>query len=666
MTIKRILYTAIALIIGGNAVSAQKPADVFIYAGQSNADGRVYNSELPVYLKQGYDCLHFANVTSSSDGKFGTRTFENRSGRWAFCDVTNYFIEQALKEDFYALKCTYGGTAIDTAATYAHLPVWCADEKWIAKNNAYRGNIDEGRSLTKSLTEGLADCADVTLCRLDKGYDVKAIMWHQGESDRSKAGNYYKNFKDMINYMRNAVYQITGREKDKTLPFIFGTVSRNSKQYSSGVEEAQKRVAAELPNVYYIDMSDAGLRSDALHFDSAWTEYLGKKMYNMLVAHEIIDGQELEVEKPHIPSASDTLKVEAERSWMFTEEWESEAVSALETDADWPMFQKLGHRYSKSMSVEQELAASGNYIFPKTKGLFFKCSSGNRIIINPGKYLCFYGDNLYMKVPKVSPGQTVTIVTESAKGERGLTTDSGEYLELVSGGIKSTGKVTNVWRVKESLKEPVDLIFHSNGGAIYVYSIEITSPYVQILVGADGKVMFSSDKACCIKPYSDLVKAYVAVGYDEKNDVLALEQTDTIPANTGVLLIGEECMIGAPEIKTDTVIGRNLFVAVPGEKEIPAVEIRDGIAYCNYVLRTVDGVSDFHKLKSVYTLEGQAYLQMPETDRDVIKIDDGITGMTFIVGENFKTGRWYDITGKEVSRPSKGLFINGGRKYLFK
>lgn len=39
----------------------------------------------------------------------------------------------------------------------------------------------------------------------------------------------------------------------------------------------------------------------------------------------------------------------------------------------------------------------------------------------------FYGDNLYMKVPKVSPGQTVTIVTKSAKGERGLTTDSEEY-----------------------------------------------------------------------------------------------------------------------------------------------------------------------------------------------------------------------------------------------
>lgn len=651
----------------GNTVSAQKLSNVFLYAGQSNADGRVYNSELPSYLGHGYEYLHFTNVTSSSDGKFGNRTFENKKERWAFCDVTNYFIEQALKTDFYAIKCTYGGTAIDTAATYAHLPVWCADASWISRNNAYRGNINEGKSLTKSLTEGFADCADVTLSKLNQGYDVKAIMWHQGESDRSKAGNYYKNFKDLINYMRNAVYQITGKDEDKSLPFIFGTISHNSKQYSKAVEEAQKQVAEELANVYYIDMSDAGLRSDALHFDSAWTEYLGKKMYNMLVNKNIIEGEEIEVEKPHIPSASDTLKVEAERSWDFTKVWSNEAVNALVSDSDWPVFQKLGYRYSKAMPTEQELAASGNYVFPETKGLYFKCSSGNRIIINPGKYLCFYGDNLYMKVPKVAPGQTVTIVTESAKGERGLTTDSGEYLELLDGGTKSSNKTTNVWKVKETLKEPVDLIFHSEGGAIYVYNVEVASPYVQILVGADGKITFSSDRACNVKPFSDLIKAYVATEYDENNNALVLEQTEIIPSNTGVIIIGEECMVGAPEIKTDTVFSNNLLIAVPEEKEIQAIETRNGTTLCNYVLRTANGEANFHKLHSEYSLNGQAYLQLPDNDREIITIgNSNITGIGKIVCESLMEKRWYDISGKEVDKPSKGLYIYCGQKYLFR
>lgn len=656
------LFSALILTTG---VCSQEPVSVFLTAGQSNADGREYVNKLPSYLKNGYKYLNYRNVTSSSDGRFGEFKFDKR---FAFCDITNYFIEQALQKDFYAIKCAYGGTAIDTAATYAHLPVWCADAEWISRNKAYRGDIETGKSLTKALTEGFADCVDVTLGKLAGGYDVKAIMWHQGESDRSKSGNYYKNFKDMINYMRNAVYEKTGREKDKTLPFIFGTVSHNSKQYSSGVEKAQMQVAEELPNVYYIDMSDAGLRSDALHFDSAWTEYLGKKMYNKLVELKLVDGDEIEVKKPHIPSASDTLQVEAERGWDFRTPWSAESVEAITADAKWPMFQKLGYRYSNSMSTEQELATSSGYVFPETKGLYFKCSSGNRIIVNPGSNLCFYGDNLYMTVPKVSPGQTVTIVTASAKGERGLATDSEEYLELVSGGNKSTERVTNTWRVKESLTEPVDLVFHSNGGAIYVYSVEVTSPYVQILVGADQKVMFSSTTACSVKPCADLIKAYVATGYDADRDIVVLEQVDTIPAATGVMVIGEECLVGAPAVNTDITVSGNLFVAVTDTSDVMPEETVGGKAYDNYVLRAVNGAVDFHKLTAKQTLGGAAYLRIPAgTAADVVGTAIGTgTGIDGPAVSDMRKGTWYNSAGMAVGKPTRGLFICDGQKYLFK
>lgn len=275
------------------SLCAQQPASVFITAGQSNADGRVYNNQLPSYLKNGYDYLHYSNVTSFSNGKFEERSFENLKERWAFCDVTNYYIEKALKSEFYSIKCTYGGTAIDTAATTKKQPVWFADSQWIVNNNAYRGDITTGRSLTKSLIDGFYDCVDSTFSKLEQGYDVKAIMWHQGESDRKKADNYYMNFKEMINYMRTSIYNKTGDEADKELPFIFGTVSRKSRQYSKGVEEAQRKVAAELPNVYLIDLSDMPLGKDVLHFDSAGTETLGKLMFEKLVQLNLIDNKAL-------------------------------------------------------------------------------------------------------------------------------------------------------------------------------------------------------------------------------------------------------------------------------------------------------------------------------------------------------------------------------------
>lgn len=296
---KKILAILAATLMAAGHATAQKPASVYITAGQSNADGRERVSKLPSYMKQGYQHLRYANVTNSCDGTFGARTFNDKNGRYAFCDVTNYFIDQVANNDFYAIKCARGGTAIDTAATAANRPVWCADSAWIAANNAFRGDINTGKSLTKSLTDGVAYCAATTLSKLQGGYDVKAIMWHQGESDNKQGGHYYKNFKDMITFMRNAIYQATGKEKDKTLPFIFGTVAHKNKQYSSEVEKAQKQVAAELPNIYCIDMSDAELLPDELHFDSAWTEYLGKMMYNKLVELNLVDnGRPIDVSKP--------------------------------------------------------------------------------------------------------------------------------------------------------------------------------------------------------------------------------------------------------------------------------------------------------------------------------------------------------------------------------
>lgn len=291
----QILVFALAIGLSATARTQPTPASVFITAGQSNADGRASIDTRPSYLDGGYRFLRYANVTRASDGRFTDFEFGKR---FAFCDITNYYIEQALQRDFYAIKCAYGGTAIALRDTHPKHPVWWADKEWISRNKAYRGNIDEGKSLTLALTEGFKDCVDSTLSHLPGGYDVKAIMWHQGESDHHEAAEYYRNFKEMILFMRQQIFRVTGKEKDLTLPFIFGTISHASKQYSEVVEEAQRRVASELPGVYLIDLSDAGLLGDGLHFDGPWTEYVGKVMYNKLVELQLVDGQPLSVEKP--------------------------------------------------------------------------------------------------------------------------------------------------------------------------------------------------------------------------------------------------------------------------------------------------------------------------------------------------------------------------------
>lgn len=278
-----------------NCAFGKSPASVFIYAGQSNADGRAPIESLPPYILDGYDHLRIASMTKPCDGTFGDMAFGKQ---FAFCDVTNYLIDRVSKQDFYAVKCTKGGTSITPGSAKPNLPVWYADDAWIAAQKPFRGLFKEGESLTLALTEGFKMCVDSTLSRLPHGYDVKAIMWHQGESDRKLSGDYYSNFKKMITFMRMQIAKSTGNEKDMTLPFIFGTVPHASKQYSAEVEAAQRRVAKELPNVHIIDLSDAGVMADSLHFDGPWTECVGKMMFNKLVELNLVKGNAAKVSKP--------------------------------------------------------------------------------------------------------------------------------------------------------------------------------------------------------------------------------------------------------------------------------------------------------------------------------------------------------------------------------
>lgn len=486
---------AVLCMISVTATAQTSKKSVFLYAGQSNADGREYvQVYLPEYMKVGsapyapYTHLKYASICGEpSTRTFGSRTLENGT-RYAFCDVANYWIDQASTTDFYAIKCAYGGTAIAPGVTAEKLPIWYADATWMQTHNAYKGDditqdaYKNNNSLTKNLTDGLKSLVEGTLAAVEGGYDVKAIMWHQGESDRNASATYYTNFKTMIEYMRQAIYNITGDEADKTLPFIFGTICHSSTQYNAQVERAQLQVAADVTNVYYIDMSDVTLRSDNLHFDGPSTEYLGKQMYNKLVELNLVDGDPVEAVKPKADTNTD-IDVEAEREWDFTKPWSTESVSKLTADAKWAALNKWGYRYSGSWTTATELQTSAGYKFPEAEGLFFKANA-NRATIDPGKNIGLYSTGIYLIIPKVKPGQYVTIesVTANASQERGITYDTmcEQYLDRIQGGTASYTSQKNVWWYRDTFTEPQDMTFCAINGGIYIYKIMVSdaSPIV--------------------------------------------------------------------------------------------------------------------------------------------------------------------------------------------
>lgn len=122
---------------------------------------------------------------------------------------------------------------------------------------------------------------DQTLSKLKQGYQIDAFVWHQGESDYEHGKEYYQNLKGVVSYVRNHLTEKTGKDYSE-LPFIFGTVSRKNKRYNSDVEEGMRRYAKEDKNAYLIDMSEAELMGDKLHFNQVSAEYMGKQVYEQI------------------------------------------------------------------------------------------------------------------------------------------------------------------------------------------------------------------------------------------------------------------------------------------------------------------------------------------------------------------------------------------------
>lgn len=289
MKLRNLLLVALLLSAVATVEARQdEPATVIITAGQSNTDGRVMNTQLPEYIKKNrykhcYWCYGTGGKYVTGRGEFkpfwpqmGHKT---RPERWAYDAVTYYLLDRRIKNDFYVIKWSLGGTAIDTTCASTSGKYWTADKTWLAHN---KSTAEGGKSLLKSFTEEIDACIDNKLSKLPQGYNIKAMLWHQGESDSRAGKRYYENLKGVVTYVRQHLAEKTGNKKYLQLPFICGTVSRLNKRYNKDIEDAMYRLAKEDKNFYVIDMSKGELQKDRLHFTAKSAEYLGKKMYKVL------------------------------------------------------------------------------------------------------------------------------------------------------------------------------------------------------------------------------------------------------------------------------------------------------------------------------------------------------------------------------------------------
>lgn len=258
-------------------------ANIFLQGGQSNSDGRADTSseDAPSYLSDNVvDGVKVYNDTAlmpyslTDTGRNGNGSSISGSGqsidKFSFGDV-------ALKQ----LNDTLGNVVL-CKVTQGDTPLWAdvAALTSLGSWNADYGAVTGGKLvLLEELENRLASLISL-FNAFDVSFEVKALLWHQGENDSVIAGApaaYQTNWQAVVNKVRSF------SDVSSTLPIIHGTIPTASDGYNSTIESAMETVAAADSNIFLRDNSVLPLQIDDLHFDAEGCVTFGDWAYNTYI-----------------------------------------------------------------------------------------------------------------------------------------------------------------------------------------------------------------------------------------------------------------------------------------------------------------------------------------------------------------------------------------------
>lgn len=169
------------------------------------------------------------------------------------------------------------------------------------------------------------------------------------------------------------------------------------------------------------------------------------------------------------------------------------------------------------------------------------------------------------------------------------------------------------------------------------------------------------------------IKAYTATGYNSDNGELTLVMIKEAKAGTGLYVSGNPGTYTIPTISSTAYNSLNMFVGVNEESTISTT---DG-SYTNYIYTKPTGKeAGFYKVTSDRAIPaGKAYLQIPTawlneettSEAKAVKLvfDDGdSTGIDEVNRVESKEDVIYDLQGRRVKNPSKGIYIINGKKVV--
>ena len=144
---------------------------------------------------------------------------------------------------------------------------------------------------------------------------------------------------------------------------------------------------------------------------------------------------------------------------------------------------------------------------------------------------------------------------------------------------------------------------------------------------------------------------------------------DIIPAKTGVVIRGNAgyYTFTPAESAATTDVTNNLMRGYAGVFEYEEVA-RPTDGSTNYVLAVEDGVAAFYrKDEAFYVSNNKAYLNVPAATAQSISLRfEGSTEIETSTLNPQPSTEVYDLMGRRVLNPTKGMYIVNGRKVVIK
>ena len=193
-----------------------------------------------------------------------------------------------------------------------------------------------------------------------------------------------------------------------------------------------------------------------------------------------------------------------------------------------------------------------------------------------------------------------------------------------------------------------------------------------ITIGDEGMGTYCSTNALDFSCTDD-IKAYIVSAFKPSTGEVTLKRITDVPANTGIVVKGAAGTYTMTAGLGETIVS-NMLKGVTTNTVLKKVEGN----YTNYVLAKKNGNLGFYAVVDGSTLSaGKAYLPLPTASlpsgaRSIKLVfdDGGTTGISEASPLNDKgemiNDKFYDLQGRRVEKPTRGLYIVNGRKVVIK